>query len=111
MRVGFQILPEFTVVQHERDVRLLQALQSFFGCGVVRRNHGDRSAYRVRRRSELLATIVPFFLQHPLRSCKRADFEVFRHVLQIMQEGDHLSTEGVIRIRALVGGMNRGRSR
>ena len=38
MKVGVQVLPEFTVVQHERDVKILHALKAHFGCGVVRRN-------------------------------------------------------------------------
>ena len=48
MSIGYQVLPEFTVVQHQRDVELLHALKNFFGCGVVRRNHGDRLSFRVR---------------------------------------------------------------
>src|SRR5436190_15150192 len=35
MQAHRQVLPEFTVVQHERDVQLLHALRQFFGCGVV----------------------------------------------------------------------------
>ena len=111
MNCGHQILPEFTVVQHERDVDLLIALREFFGCGVVRTNHGNRSAYRVRGRRDLLERIVPFFVEHPLRTQKRIDFEKFRSVLLMMRAGDHLTTEGVDPIRRLAGGMNRGRSR
>ena len=40
LATGFQVLPEFTVVQHERDVQVLHALKAYFGCGVVRLNHG-----------------------------------------------------------------------
>ena len=111
MRAHRQVLPEFTVVQHERDVRLLHTLRSFFGCGVVRGNHGDRAAYRVRRREDLLRTIVPFFSEHPLRSRKREDFELFRRVLELMEKDVHLSMAGVERIRAIASRMNRGRSR
>ena len=111
MRMHCQVLPEFTVVQHERDVQLLQALREFFDCGVVRKNHGDRAAYRVRRRSDLLWTIVPFFVEHPLQSRKRGDFELFRCVLEMMELDVHLTRSGVERIRALAAQMNRGRSR
>jgi len=111
MRTHHQVLPEFTVVQHERDVRLLHALSAFFGCGVVRGNHGDRKAYRVRRRSDLIRTIVPFFIAHPLRSQKRGDFMLFRRVLEMMELDVHLTRSGVERIRALAAQMNRGRSR
>ena len=111
MTAGYQILPEFTVVQHERDVQLLHALKAHFGCGVVRKNHGDRMAYRVRGRAHLQERIVPFFVEHPLRSKKRVDFEKFRRILSIMETGDHLTADGVEAIRHIANKMNRGELR
>jgi hypothetical protein len=98
-------------VQHERDVKLLHDLQEFFRCGVVRTNHGDRWAFRVRGKRDLLERIVPFFERHPLRSVKRQDFETFRTVLQLMKAGEHLTPKGVENVRRLAERMNRGRSR
>ncbi len=111
MTTGYQVLPEFTVVQHERDVQLLYALKEYFGCGVVRKNHGDRMAYRARGQKHLLERIVPFFVKHPLKSKKRADFEKFRRALLMMEAGEHLKSEGVDNIRRLAAQMNRGQSR
>jgi hypothetical protein len=111
MTAGFQVLPEFTVVQHERDAQLLHALKDYFGCGVVRRNHGDRMAYRVRGKEHLLERIVPFFLKYPLKSQKRLDFLKFRDVLLMMEAGEHLSPAGIAEIRKVAGQMNRGRLR
>ena len=111
MSVGVQVLPEFTVVQHERDAQLLHAVKAFFGCGVVRTNHGDRMAYRVRERKHLIERIVPFFVEHPLRSKKRVDFEKFRDVLLMMERDEHLTSEGVERIRRIAEKMNRGTPR
>ena len=111
MSSGYQVLPEFTVVQHKRDVHILHALKAFFGCGVVRTNHGDRMAYRVRSFEHLLKHIIPFFVKHPLKTKKNVDFQKFRKVLLMMREGDHLTKEGVERIRTIAGEMNRGRLR
>ena len=111
MSTGYQVLPEFTVVQHARDVQVLHALKSYFGCGVVRRNHGDRMAYRVRKREHLLERIVPFFMKHPLKTKKRLDFIKFRKVLLSMEKGEHLTREGLEAIRATAARMNRGQSR
>ena len=111
MTVGVQVLPEFTVVQHERDVQILHALKAHFGCGVVRVNHGDRMAYRVRSIKHLLEHIVPFFVKHPLKTGKNVDFLKFRDVLLLMQAGNHLTAVGVERIRSIASQMNRGRSR
>ena len=75
MKSGYQVLPEFTVVQHRRDVQILHALKRYFGCGVVRKNHGDRMAYRVRGKKDLLERIVPFFEQHPLKTKKHVEIK------------------------------------
>jgi LAGLIDADG endonuclease len=111
MTTGFQVLPEFTVVQHERDAQVLFALKAYFGCGVVRTNHADRMAYRVRGVKHLLERIVPFFVKHPLKTKKNIDFLKFRDVLLLMEAGNHLTSEGVEQIRSIARQMNRGRSR
>ena len=102
MSTGYQILPEFTVVQHERDVQVLHALKSFFGCGVVRKNNGDRMAYRVRGIEHLRQIILPFFIEHPLKTKKRLDYEMFRDIVNKMETGFHLTNEGVEEIKSLV---------
>ena len=111
MTLGVQVLPEFTVVQHERDVQLLHAMKQFFGCGVVRRNHGERMAYRVRDREHLTRHIIPFFERSPLRSRKRIDFQRFRRVVRHMEAGDHLTADGLEGIRQIASAMNRSGSR
>ena len=111
MTAGYQVLPEFTVVQHKRDVQILHALKAYFGCGVVRVNHGDRMAYRVRSENHLLEHIVPFFEKHSLKTKKNVDFKKFRHILLKMKADIHLTSEGVEEIRAIAVIMNRGSSR
>lgn len=111
MTFGFQVLLEFTVVQHKRDVQVLHALKAFFGCGVVRVNHGDRMAYRVRGIKHLAERIVPFFMQHPLKTSKYVEFLKFRNVVLLMEQNKHLTHEGVEEIRRIASGMNRARPR
>ena len=107
MTTGVQVLPEFTVVQHERDIQVLHALKSFFGCGVVRKNNGDRMAYRVRGHEHLSKNIVPFFEKHPLKTRKQVDFLKFRDIVNLMNRGEHLTRDGVDRIRSIADQMNR----
>lgn len=111
MTAGLQVLPEFTVVQHKRDVQVLHALKEYFGCGVVRSNHGDRMAFRVRGVKDLLNVIVPFFIKYPLRTKKHVDFLKFRDVLNKMDAGVHLAPDGVEEIRRIKEQMNRSCSR
>ena len=106
MSVGFQVLPEFTVVQHKRDIQLLYGLKEYFKCGVVRSNHGDRMAYRVRGIEHLLQIIIPFFVNHPLKSKKRIAFEKFKTILMMMSRKEHLKASGVEKIKSIAKQIN-----
>ncbi len=44
----------------------------------------------MKRRSDLMSSVVPFFEEHPLITAKRADFERFAAVLRVMEAGGHL---------------------
>lgn len=96
-----QILPEFTVVQHQSDIQILYALKAYFGCGVVRKNNGDRMCYRVRGRAHLRDIILPFFEKHKLKTKKRVQFEKFRDVVLLMCKDEHLLPEGVEKIEKI----------
>jgi hypothetical protein len=109
MTSGFQVLPEFTIVQHKRDIGVLHALKQFFDCGVVRVNHGDRMCWRVRKLEHLCDRIVPFFEKHDLKTRKRQDFLRFRKVVRWMSDGRHLTAEGLKEIMRIAEEMNRGR--
>ncbi len=106
MSTGYQVLPEFRVVQHERDIQVLDALKRFFRCGVVRRNHDDRYELRIRKLS-CLQDVVAFFEKHPLKTKKQVDFSKFAKVIRRMGEGRHLTKEGLIRIVEITLSMNR----
>ena len=106
MTAGYQVLPEFVVVQHQRDIGVLHALKRFFGCGVVRRNHGDRYAFRVRSLSDL-EKVCEFFFKHPLKTKKNVDRRKFWRVLQIMKARRHLAASGLLEIVDIVVTMNR----
>ena len=98
---GIQVLPEFVVTQHKRDVQVLYGLKAFFKCGIVRHEKPDILCFRVRERKALETIIIPFFEKHKLKTRKRQDFLKFRRVLKMMSEGLHLSTEGINEIRIL----------
>jgi hypothetical protein len=96
-KLGYQVIPEFVVVQHQRDIQVLYALKSFFKCGVVRKNNGDRWCYRVRKLACLKA-ICEFFVKHPLKTKKNVDRIRFCRIVGYMLEGRHLSVEGLLEI-------------
>lgn len=97
MSLGYQVLPEFVVVQHERDIQVLYALKRFFGCGVVRKNNGDRYCLRIRK-LDCLERVCRFFSEHPLKTKKNVDFIKFRRIVYALKEKKHLTQEGLLEI-------------
>jgi hypothetical protein len=114
---GYQVTHEFAVTQGARSVECLNELREFFGVGqVLVNNRSDNHTehlyrYVVRRRTDLLETIIPFFQHYPLRSSKRLDFEKFVQCVKIVVEGRHLTRDGLIEIAQLAETMNRRKSR
>lgn len=103
-----QVLPEFVVVQHKRDVKILYGLKEFFKCGYVKKNHGDLMCYIVRNLSHLLNIIIPFFEKNPLITTKKYNFLRFRWIVQSMVfKKYHLTSAGLEKIVAVNKKMNR----
>jgi len=102
MKLGFQVLPEFVVVQHERDRQILEGLKSYFKCGYIKINNEDRLCYVVRNVPHLLTIILPFFEKHKLKTKKRIDFEKFRTIVKMLETKEHLNEEGLNKIKNIV---------
>lgn len=105
MSLGWQVLPEFRVVQHERDEQVLQKIKTHFGFGNIRINHGDRKEFRVRG-LENLNKIVKFFRENPLQSKKKKDFGLFSEIIFMMNNNKHLTRSGLNKIAKISSNMN-----
>jgi hypothetical protein len=116
-RTGFQVSHEFAVTQGESGVACLEALREFFGVGDIspNRRYDDHREhmlrYTVRRRSDLLETIIPFFRQRSLRSPKQQNFEKFARCVELISEGRHRSADGLVEIAEIAQTMNRKKPR
>jgi len=116
-KTGFQVAHEFAVTQGARSVESLHMLMKFFGVGAVyvnRRydNHKEHVyRYCVRKRSDLLQAIVPFFKQYPLRTSKKSDFLKFAQCLDLMETEIHLTKSGLIQIVEIAQTMNHRKAR
>ena len=104
--LNWQVLPEFRIVQHQRDVFLLKRIQNYFGFGSIGKNHGDRQEFRVRGMDNL-KKLVNFFNEYPLQSVKKHDFKIFCQILEMMEQKEHLNLEGLNKIASLASQMNR----
>jgi hypothetical protein len=112
MRTGLEVRPSFALSLNERDGKLLQDLQTYFGCGAIRRSRADRTfKFESRSTRELIASIVPHFEGYPLQGNKARSFEGFRDVCRMVEQGDHLERDGLRVIIAIAVEMNLGKRR
>jgi len=110
MSLGWQVLPEFRIVQSEKDEKVLHKVKEYFGFGDVKINrrdrHGVRKEFRVRG-LENLNKIVKFFKENSLETEKKKDFEIFAEIIRLMNNKEHLKKEGLDKIAKLISEMNR----
>ena len=96
LKVGLEARPSFSLSVNERDRELLGDLQTFFGCGWIRESRSDRTKkYEVRAANDLADRIIPHFDAFPLHGAKHRSFEGFRKVCQMIEQGDHLRSNGM----------------
>jgi hypothetical protein len=114
---GLQVSHEFAVTQGEQSLSVLYELRDFFGVGqvIVNRRYDNHREhlyrYVVRKRDELLGTVIPFFQEHRLRTSKRENFERFVECVELISAGRHLTVDGLIQIAEIAETMNRKKSR
>ena len=110
MSLGWQALPEFRIVQHSKDEKVLHEIKDYFGFGKVTINrtdhHGTRKEFRVRG-LENLNKLIEFFSKYPLKTSKAKDFKIFSEIIQLINEKEHLTKKGLDKIAKLISLMNR----
>jgi hypothetical protein len=100
LRFQTQIQMEFVVVQHQRDMDLLEKLQAFFQCGSVSRTKGKKDSlchtarFRVRKLKDLETKILPFFEHHSLCTKKHVEFLRFRELCCLLSQKVHFNEKG-----------------
>ena len=94
----FQVLPEFRVVQHKKDIKVLYALKEFFKSGVVRVNHDDRYELRIRSLECINNYVIPHFDKFKLMTNKKFDFIKFKKIINLINQKQHLQIEGLKKI-------------
>jgi len=59
--------------------------------------------------SDITNLIIPFFKKYPVLGIKQNDFSDWCKITKLMNDGSHLTNEGLNLIRTIKDGMNKGR--
>jgi hypothetical protein len=95
----------FQISLHERDLALLIKIKKFFGVGEIINRKNGVYYYKVSKLSELMI-IISHFNKYPLITEKWVDFELFKQVLELILNKEHLTEEGLLKIVNIKVSMN-----
>jgi hypothetical protein len=85
----------------------LDRIQDFFGVGSIcisKRN--NQIIYTVSSIKDLNNVIIPHFDKYPLNTPKKADFLLFKLIIDLMNKKEHLHMKGLIKIIEIKASLN-----
>lgn len=97
-RLGWSIQPYFKISLHEKDLSILQKFKSYFkDAGKIEISGKGRNSYSyvISSRAEIKAVVLPHFDKYSLLTHKRADYELFKRAIHVMDSYKHLTEEGL----------------
>lgn len=107
-KTGYSLQTSFSIHLHQKERALLERIASFYGGGNITKTGEDSISYRVTSLKDLIQVIIPHFNRYPLISKKRADYELFKQVVELMNRKEHLTPAGLRKIVAIKASINLG---
>lgn len=110
--LGWKITPIFSIGLHSKDLALIEEIQSFFkGVGKVYLQENYKVVvFRIKSIKDLAQYVIPHFEKYPLLTQKRADFLLFKQVVDLMLRKEHLTNKGLLEILSIKASLNLGLS-
>lgn len=108
--MGYNLSPKFVIGVHKVDVALLDRIQVYFGVGKIYYGPGNLVRFQVTSLEELTNVIIPFYDKYPLVSQKRADFLLFKEIIEIIRTKQHVTKSGFEKILNIKAALNTGNS-
>lgn len=107
-KMGYSVSPKFTIGLHANDIALLERIASQFGVGNISIGSNNLIRWHVGSVKDLVNVIIPFFEQYPLISQKRADFELFKRAVELVNNKEHMTQAGLQEIINIKASLNNG---
>jgi hypothetical protein len=111
-KIGKAVQLRFRISQHERDIKLMELLIKYLGCGQIEKHSKNPAvALVITKFVHNTEKIIPFFENYPLVGVKKLDFKDWCKISQLMTQGSNLTNEGLNLISSIKAGMNRSREK
>ncbi len=101
----YQVQLKFQITQHKRDKKLMEKLIDYLGCGYISERE-DIVDFVVTKLEDIINKIIPFFEKYPILGVKSENLKDFCKVAELMKNKEHLTVEGLEKIRLIKSRMN-----
>lgn len=109
-KTGYQISLVFTLVQHSRDLSLMNSIKNHLNCGAMYdKPNINQAHYVISKLSDINNKLVPLLTENSLQGSKALDAIDFCKIAKLMVDKAHLNNEGINNIISIKKGMNYGR--
>jgi hypothetical protein len=105
-KTGYRVKAAFHIGLHIRDLALLEQIQLFFGVGNITKLGAESVQFRVSGLEDL-KVIMNHFDKYPLVTNKQSDYLLFKKVVYFMEQGIHLTIEGLNKIMSIKAVLNK----
>lgn len=109
-KTGWKVKAIFSIGLNIKDRAVLELIKSHFKAGGIYKHGKDTEQYRVTSLQDLVNIIIPHFDKYSLLTQKRADFELFKQIVYLMDSDEHLTLSGLQKIVNLRASINLGLS-
>lgn len=108
---GYNVTVLFEIGLNSSDKLLLTRIKNTLGAGNIYYKASDNTyRWKISNIDDLVNVIIPHLKKYPLLTQKRADFELFTKIVEIMQNKGHTTIEGLQQIINLKASLNLGLS-
>lgn len=112
-KLGLDARLHFEIELRDDDEEILRSIQETLDCGKIYYINLERYGWnshvelKVSSIVDIREKLIPFFKKHPLRGKKKNAFELFVQAADLFSHKEHLTKEGIERLRAIRQQMNR----
>lgn len=110
-KTGWGVNARFKITVHITDLDLMLNLKKFFGEDIGKIVISkDSCTYRVDKLKDIFEIIIPHFDKYPLTTQKLADYMLFKEIVSLMKNKEHLTLDGLKKILSYKASLNLGLS-
>lgn len=108
-KLGWSVELCFQIDIHKKDLALLEQIKNYFGVGEIYNHRSNTTQYRVQSIKSIM-NILDHFDKYPLVTQKQINYKLFKMVINLIVNKEHLTLHGLQKILSIRAALNNGLS-